>query len=106
MALVGFVLRDPMASLIGVDRLPWAAAAILPTGAIWLILCVERGALQGLQQYRSVALSIVCEAGARVGLGLVLYAAGLGVTGGVPGHHGVGRRGGTGSRASLLRPHG
>jgi glycosyltransferase involved in cell wall biosynthesis/O-antigen/teichoic acid export membrane protein len=81
MALVGFVLRDPMASLIGVDRLPWAAAAILPTGALWLILCVERGALQGLQQYRAVALSIVCEAGARVGLGLVLYAAGLGVTG-------------------------
>ncbi len=80
LAVVGFALRQPVASVIGVDNLG-AAAAILPTGALWLILCVERGALQGLQQYRSVALSIIGEAGARLGLGLALYGAGLGVTG-------------------------
>jgi glycosyltransferase involved in cell wall biosynthesis/O-antigen/teichoic acid export membrane protein len=79
-AVVGFVLRGPTAAVIGV-KLDLAAAAILPTGALWLVLCVERGALQGLQHYRAVGLSIVGEAGSRLGLGLVLYAAGLGVTG-------------------------
>jgi O-antigen/teichoic acid export membrane protein len=77
---VAFILREPTAALVGVD-LDWAAAAILPTGALWLFLCVQRGALQGLQRYRAVGLSIVGEAGARLGLGLALYAAGLGVTG-------------------------
>jgi glycosyltransferase involved in cell wall biosynthesis/O-antigen/teichoic acid export membrane protein len=77
---VAFILREPTAALVGVD-LDWAAAAILPTGALWLFLCVQRGALQGLQRYRAVGLSIVGEAGARLGLGLALYAAGLGVSG-------------------------
>jgi glycosyltransferase involved in cell wall biosynthesis/O-antigen/teichoic acid export membrane protein len=77
---VAFALREPTAALVGVD-LDWAAAAILPTGALWLFLCVQRGALQGLQRYRAVGLSIIGEAGARLGLGLALYAAGLGVTG-------------------------
>jgi len=79
-AAVAFALREPTARLIGVE-LDWAAAAILPTGALWLVLCVQRGALQGFQRYRAVGLSIVGEAGARLALGLGLYAAGLGVTG-------------------------
>ena len=78
--VVAFALREPTAQLIGVE-LDWAAAAILPTGALWLVLCVQRGALQGSQQYRTVGLSIVGEAAARLGLGLLLYAVGLGVTG-------------------------
>jgi glycosyltransferase involved in cell wall biosynthesis/O-antigen/teichoic acid export membrane protein len=77
---VAFALREPTAALIGVD-LDWAAAAILPTGGLWMVLCVQRGALQGLQHYGAVGLSIVGEAGARLGLGLILYAAGLGITG-------------------------
>ena len=36
------------------DDLPWAAAATLPAGCLWLILSVQRGALQGLQRYRLV----------------------------------------------------
>jgi glycosyltransferase involved in cell wall biosynthesis/O-antigen/teichoic acid export membrane protein len=79
-AAVGVLLREPTAALVGVE-VDWAAAAILPTGALWLLLCVQRGALQGLQRYRAVGLSIVGEAGARLALGLALYAAGLGVTG-------------------------
>jgi glycosyltransferase involved in cell wall biosynthesis/O-antigen/teichoic acid export membrane protein len=79
-AVVAFLLREQTARLIGVD-LDWAAATILPTGTLWLVLCVQRGALQGFQRYRAVAYSIVGEAGARLGLGLLLYAAGLGVTG-------------------------
>jgi glycosyltransferase involved in cell wall biosynthesis/O-antigen/teichoic acid export membrane protein len=77
---VALLLREPMAALVGVE-VDWAAAAILPTGALWLLLCVQRGALQGLQRYRAVGLSIIGEAGARLALGIALYAAGLGVTG-------------------------
>jgi len=77
---VAAALREPLAATVGVDEV-WAAAAIVPTGALWLVLCVLRGTLQGLGRYRAVGLSIVGEAGARLGLGLILYAAGLGVTG-------------------------
>jgi glycosyltransferase involved in cell wall biosynthesis/O-antigen/teichoic acid export membrane protein len=75
------LLREPIASLVGVNEHPWAAAAILPSGAIWLVLCVQRGALQGFRRYGVVGLSIVGEACARLVLGLALYAGGLGVTG-------------------------
>ena len=74
------LLRDQIAAVIGVD-LPWAAAATLPTGCLWLLLSVERGALQAFQRYRLVGTSIIGEAAARLGFGLLLVAAGLGVTG-------------------------
>ncbi len=78
--LVSVLAREPLAAAIGVD-LEWAAAATLPTGCLWLILSVQRGALQGLQHYRMVGLSIVGEAGARLLFGLLLVGLGLGVTG-------------------------
>jgi glycosyltransferase involved in cell wall biosynthesis/O-antigen/teichoic acid export membrane protein len=74
------VLREPLASLIGVSD-AWAAACALPAGCLWLILSVERGALQHMRRYRLVGWSIVCEAGARLAIGVALYGAGLGVTG-------------------------
>jgi glycosyltransferase involved in cell wall biosynthesis/O-antigen/teichoic acid export membrane protein len=80
-AIVAIPLRGPVAALVGVDEHQWAAAAVLPTGALWLVLCVERGALQGLRRYGAVGLSIVGEATSRLVLGLALYAVGLGVTG-------------------------
>jgi glycosyltransferase involved in cell wall biosynthesis/O-antigen/teichoic acid export membrane protein len=80
-AIVAIPLRGPVAALVGVDEHEWAAAAVLPTGALWLVLCVERGALQGLRRYGAVGLSIVGEATSRLVLGLALYAVGLGVTG-------------------------
>ena len=42
---------------------------------------MQRGALQGLQRYRLVGVSLIVEAGARLVAGLGLYAAGAGVTG-------------------------
>ena len=42
---------------------------------------MERGGLQGVHAYRPVALSVVLEAAGRLGCGMVLVAAGLGVTG-------------------------
>ena len=77
---VGFLARDWIAAAIGVE-VEWAAAATLPTGCLWLLLSVERGALQGFQRYRAVALSLVGEGVARLACGLALYAAGAGVTG-------------------------
>lgn len=78
---VGVLLRVPIADLLGVSDDPWAAAAILPSGAIWLLLCVQRGVLQGLASYRAVGLSIVGEAILRLLCGLALVASGLGVAG-------------------------
>jgi glycosyltransferase involved in cell wall biosynthesis/O-antigen/teichoic acid export membrane protein len=74
------LLRQPIADLVSVPH-PWAAAAIAPTGVLWLLLSVERGALQGVHAYRPVAWSVVSEAGGRLLIGLVLVAGGLGVTG-------------------------
>jgi O-antigen/teichoic acid export membrane protein len=79
-AVIGVLLRDPLAQLIGVDA-PWAAAAVLPTGGLWLLLSIQRGTLAGLGAYRPVALSIVGEAGGRLALSVALFAAGLGTTG-------------------------
>ena len=45
------LLREQLATLIGVDDVPWAAAAIPPTGVLWMLLSLQRGALQGLRAY-------------------------------------------------------
>jgi O-antigen/teichoic acid export membrane protein len=47
----------------------------------WLALSIERGALQGLGAYRPVGLSIIVESSGRMIIGLILVAAGAGVTG-------------------------
>ena len=73
--VVSVLARDVLAAMIGVHELPWAAAATLPTGLLWLILSVERGALQGFQEYRTVGASIAVEQFARLVLGLALVAA-------------------------------
>ena len=79
-AAIGVLARDWIAAAIGIEA-EWAAAATLPTGALWLLLSVERGALQGFQRYRVVALSLVGEGAARLATGLVFYSIGAGVTG-------------------------
>ncbi len=77
----GILLRDQLASLIGVPEEPWAAATVLATGVAWLGLSIERGILVGLRQYKAAGLSVIVEATGRLVLGLVLVAFGLGVTG-------------------------
>ncbi|MEA2310591.1 MAG: hypothetical protein QOE28_559, partial [Solirubrobacteraceae bacterium] len=74
------LLRDALSSLLSVEQ-EWAAAATLPTGCLWLLLSIERGALQGVHAYREVGWSIVVEASGRLISGLALVGAGLGVTG-------------------------
>jgi glycosyltransferase involved in cell wall biosynthesis/O-antigen/teichoic acid export membrane protein len=80
LTLAALLLRHAIADLVSVPE-AWAAAATAPTGFLWLLLSVERGTLQGLHAYKPVAWSLVLENLGRVIFGLVLVAAGLGVTG-------------------------
>jgi O-antigen/teichoic acid export membrane protein len=56
-AIVAIPLRSLIGALINVDEL-WAAAAVPVTAMLWMIVCVERGVLQGLQRYRIVGFSL------------------------------------------------
>jgi O-antigen/teichoic acid export membrane protein len=78
--VAAILLREQLAAAIGVDVV-WAAAATLPTGWLWLMLSVQRGALQAVQRYRLVGLTLVGEAALRLVAGVALVLLGLGVTG-------------------------
>src|SRR3954468_22134838 len=78
---VGYILRNPLGHLVGVPEHALAAAAILPTGVLWMLLCLQRGALQGVRGFKPVGISLVLEALGRLVFGLLLLALGLGVTG-------------------------
>jgi O-antigen/teichoic acid export membrane protein len=79
-ALAAIPLRGAIATTVNVDE-TWAAAAVPVTAMLWLLLSVERGALQGFGRYRTVGMSIVAEAGARLAFALALVGLGLDVTG-------------------------
>ena len=79
-AVVAVALRDVLGAILNVDQV-WAAAAVPVCAFLWMIVSVERGALQGYRRYRAVAGSIIGEATARLGFGVVLVLAGLDVTG-------------------------
>ncbi len=79
-AVVAIPLRSLIAALINIDQ-DWAAAAIPVTAMIWMMVSVLRGVLQGFQQYRTVALSLVGEASSRIAFALLLVGIGLDVTG-------------------------
>jgi O-antigen/teichoic acid export membrane protein len=79
-AALGIAIREPLASLIGVDEHPWGAAALLPTGTLWMLLSLQRGVLQGLHMFRPMAMSLIGEALGRLAFGVALAVA-AGVTG-------------------------
>jgi len=72
--VLGVVLRAPLAQLIGVDAHRGAAGLLPVTGALWLLVCLQRGALQGLRDFDAVAGSIVLEAVLRLGAALAFVA--------------------------------
>ena len=80
LALLGVLLREPLADVMGIDAYG-AAAATVPTVSLWLLLCIQRGALAGLRAFRPVGASIIAEAAGRLALGLALVGAGLGTAG-------------------------
>jgi O-antigen/teichoic acid export membrane protein len=80
LTVVSVVLRDPIASAVGVHRYPWAAALGIPAGCMYLEVSLLRGALQGVGDYKSVGLSLVGEQTVRLLTGAA-FAIPLGVTG-------------------------
>ena len=84
---LGAPARAARRAASGCSDVPWAAAAIPPTGVLWMLLSLQRGALQGLRAYRPVGVSIVGEAAGRLVCGLIL----------------VGRRPGRDRRAAWAR---
>lgn len=80
LSAVAALLRAPLASAIGVEQ-QWAAAATIPTACLWILLSIQRGALQSQRSYAAVGISMPSEQLARLLLGVVLAVAGLGVTG-------------------------
>ncbi len=81
LTVASILLRHQIAQLVGVKHDAWAAAAGLPAGCIYLQLCLMRGALQAVGDYRSVGISLVAEQGSRLVLGAVLAVVGLNLTG-------------------------
>ena len=79
--IVSVLLRHPIASAVGVKHNVWAAALGLPAAGLWLELSILRGVLQGLGDYQAVGFSLMGEQGARLVMGAILAAVGLGVTG-------------------------
>jgi O-antigen/teichoic acid export membrane protein len=80
MTVVSVIVRHPIAEAVGV-KYQWAAALGIPAGCLYLLLCIMRGVLQGLGDYRSVGISLVGEQAARLLFGGVLAAVGFGITG-------------------------
>jgi O-antigen/teichoic acid export membrane protein len=79
--IVSIFARDALAAMIAVEDYPWAAAAA-PVGAcIWMILSVERGAMQAFARYDAVGLSLIGQEMLRLVGAVVLVAVGLDVTG-------------------------
>jgi O-antigen/teichoic acid export membrane protein len=79
MTVISVLLRHPIASAVGVKQ-DWAAALGIPAGCLYLLLCIMRGFLQGLGDYKAVGVNLVGEQATRLVAGAVL-AIGLGVTG-------------------------
>ncbi|MEA2318434.1 MAG: hypothetical protein QOD44_2623, partial [Solirubrobacteraceae bacterium] len=79
--VVSVLAREQIAAAIGVGEAPWGAAAILPTGVLWMLLSLQRGALQGLRAYGAVGASIIAEGLGRLAFALLLVGLGMGVTG-------------------------
>jgi O-antigen/teichoic acid export membrane protein len=71
-AAAAVLARDVLATAIGVDDVPWGAAATIPSGCLWLIVSIQRGALQGFHRYRAVGASWVGEQLARFVFALAL----------------------------------
>ena len=79
---IGSILaRQAIADAVGDPRQGWAAAAGIPAACVYLELCLLRGALQGIGDYKTLGLSLIGEQSVRLVAGAILAVVGLGVTG-------------------------
>jgi O-antigen/teichoic acid export membrane protein len=80
MTVVSVLGRHPIAQALHVKQ-EWAAALGIPAGCLYVLLCVMRGFLQGLGDYKAVGISLLGEQATRLLIGGVLAGVGFGVTG-------------------------
>ena len=81
LGVIGVLIRQPLADVLGVSEHPWAVAGLPATGSLWLLLSLQRGVMQGMRLFGPVGVSIVGEALGRIVCALVLWGVGAGVTG-------------------------
>jgi glycosyltransferase involved in cell wall biosynthesis len=62
------LLHFPLARDIGVTRVAWFAAVALPVGCLWLLLSLQRGALEAARHRGLLVRSLVWEAVGRLAL--------------------------------------
>ena len=79
-AVVVVAVGGSLAHLLN-QRQAGGVDAILIAGAIWVLLCLDRGLLQAHRNYRTLAANLLVEGGVRTVAMISLVLAGLGVAG-------------------------
>jgi O-antigen/teichoic acid export membrane protein len=80
LTVLSVIFRNPIASAVGVQKYPWAAALGIPTGCLYLQVSLLRGAMQGVGDYKGVGLSLIGEQAVRLVAGAA-FALALSVSG-------------------------
>ena len=79
-AVVAIAIRVPLAHQLSLPG-PGGLSETLIAGAVWGVLCIERGLLQASHAYKALGVNLLVEGLSRCILTIALVGAGLGVTG-------------------------
>jgi O-antigen/teichoic acid export membrane protein len=79
-AVVAIAIRGPLAGQLSLPG-PGGLSETLIAGAVWGVLCLERGLLQASHAYRALGVNLLVEGLSRGVLTVALVGAGFGVTG-------------------------
>ena len=79
-AVVAIAIRGPLAHELSLPG-PGGLSETLIAGAVWGVLCIERGLLQASHAYKALGVNLLVEGLSRCLLTIALVGAGLGVTG-------------------------
>ena len=79
-AVVAIAIRGPLAGQLSLPG-PGGLSETLIAGAVWGVLCLERGLLQASHAYRALGANLLVEGLSRCVLTISLVGAGLGVSG-------------------------
>ena len=79
-AIIAIAIRGPLAGQLSLPG-PGGLSETLIAGAVWGVLCLERGLLQASHAYRALGVNLLVEGLSRCVLTITLVGAGFGVTG-------------------------
>ncbi len=79
-AVVAIAIRGPLAGQLSLPG-PGGLSETLIAGAVWGVLCLERGLLQAAHAYRALGANLLVEGLSRCVLTIALVGGGLGVSG-------------------------